>query len=585
MANVPLSSLIATIAEAEAGVSRTALMTAYLVRRVIYTIFPEKFDIYVDSENGDDGNDGLTPETALATASAIPWADNIRVGFARGSLFRESIIGSNTVSDVWLDAYGTGRMPIFACDDVIEGTWTQPDPETYPNVWMQTLAHAVTDPNQYLSMWADDVRMYWVEDLETLNDPPTVDQAGGYYHVATTTDNTGQPSVNADFYIYSTTNPNGNGVVYEYSARNHGIQTGTRWLVRNIHTRRNGHNNGSLIIEAESEGDSCLGTDGVKHNIWCGPNSIVRNCIVWKSDWFTRDAWSGFVGYVWDGRGLKVTFEDNIVVVEDHIFEWSLANNALPVGFLAHNNSDEEGWDEVIFRRNAVYGAITGIEVNNAKLFTDDRNYVGGCRFGIVSAAARWDCVDPWIEELEDRTVVRALSRNGLGVVSIEGARIYLENGGQSGGAIYMPGSEFWSVTKSVIYRDGTDQTGFTILIGNEVGQAAGRVTQCVLHGINGGGNGMLVYNANSVVEDNAYWAFAMQFQGSSNFFLDWDTYAVGETVRDQNSTMADPLVIDPANGDFSLDPSSPAVALGAGLERPNITYTTIPSIEELEAM
>lgn len=41
----------------------------------------------------------------------------------------------------------------------------------------------------------------------------------------------------------------------------------------------------------------------------------------------------------------------------------------------------------------------------------------------------------------------------------------------------------------------------------------------------------------------------------------------------------------DPANGDFSLDPASPAIALGAGLERLDVAYTPIPTDEDLGAM
>lgn len=586
MATRPISDLIATPAEALAGLSHTTLITPYLLRRTIFSLFPERFDIYVDSENGSDSNDGLTPETALATPGAIEWRDNIRVGFARGSFFREGINGVGGASDVWLDAYGTGPMPVFACDDVIEGTWTQPDPETYPNVWMQTLTHTVLAPNQYLSMWADDARMFWVEDLDALNDPPEVDQAGGYYHVATTVDATASESTTADFYIYSEADPNNDGVTYEYSSRPAGIRTGERWLVRNVRTRRNGSNDGSLILETNSEAELCLVEDGTKHNAFAAIGCAFRSCIAWKCDWPVRDGWSAFVGYVWDGRGYSVAFEGNVVVVEDHIFDWSLDNNRLPVGILAHNNSDEEGWDEVIIRDNAVYGAITGIEVNNAKVFTEARNYVGGCRFGVVSNADVWNSLDPYVEELEGRAVIRALSRNGRGVVSIEGARVFLRRGHQSGGAVYMPGDEPWSLTKSIIYRDGTGADGFGLLVGSGEDPASkGTVTQNIIRGSGGTGNGTLIYGADSVVENNVYYPFAMQFQGSAEFYPDWVTYEAGETVRDRNSVLEEPLVNDPANGDWTLDGSSPAIALGAGLERPNVAYTPIPTAEELEAL
>src|SRR5690606_23090217 len=99
----------------------------------------------------------------------------------------------------------------------------------------------------------------------------------------------------------------------------------------------------------------------------------------------------------------------------------------IPVGILAHTNGGEgESWGEVVCRRNSVANAITGIDISNTVRFIDDANRVEGCRYGIASMAEEWISTDPWVYETDGRAVIRALARNAVGVVTIEGARIFL---------------------------------------------------------------------------------------------------------------------------------------------------------------
>src|SRR5690606_7665711 len=102
------------------------------------------FDVHVDSVNGSDDNDGATPATALATLGALELVEGMRIGLARGSYWREQIDGG-AVSGVTVGAYGVGKMPVLDAASPIEGTWTQPDADGLPNVWMQTVAHEVSE--------------------------------------------------------------------------------------------------------------------------------------------------------------------------------------------------------------------------------------------------------------------------------------------------------------------------------------------------------------------------------------------------------------------------------------------------------
>ncbi len=94
--------------------------------------------IYV-SNDGDDNNDGLTPETAIASIAKI--AEMIEDGdtflFRRGDMFRGSIIIEK--KHITFSAYGEGKKPIFNSslrNYADESIWVKTEHE---NVWQCTI--------------------------------------------------------------------------------------------------------------------------------------------------------------------------------------------------------------------------------------------------------------------------------------------------------------------------------------------------------------------------------------------------------------------------------------------------------------
>ncbi len=80
---------------------------------------------YYLSNDGDDTNDGLTPETARKTYVAVKTvlAPGDVVLFRRGDIFRGQI---NTISGVSFGAYGSGIKPrIYGSIDATEGEWEE----------------------------------------------------------------------------------------------------------------------------------------------------------------------------------------------------------------------------------------------------------------------------------------------------------------------------------------------------------------------------------------------------------------------------------------------------------------------------
>jgi hypothetical protein len=94
------------------------------------------FDLYVDSVNGSDANSGKSPSSAKQTLAAITWRAGLRVGLARGSVFRGMVTLSSP--GCTLGAYGSGAKPVLIGSTAITSGWTL----VSGNVWSQTLAAA-----------------------------------------------------------------------------------------------------------------------------------------------------------------------------------------------------------------------------------------------------------------------------------------------------------------------------------------------------------------------------------------------------------------------------------------------------------
>lgn len=88
---------------------------------------------YYVSNNGDDNNDGKTPETAWATINRVNSAEFAKgdaVLFERGGLWRGKLTGRDGVT---YSAYGNGAKPkLFNSTDGTDGKWVKTE---YENVW------------------------------------------------------------------------------------------------------------------------------------------------------------------------------------------------------------------------------------------------------------------------------------------------------------------------------------------------------------------------------------------------------------------------------------------------------------------
>jgi hypothetical protein len=242
--------------------------------------FSWNHSFYLDGVNGNDANDGRTPQTAVKTVTrllslGIESGDVIFV--ARGSRFREFLnIKDLRISNITIMDYGNGPRPVFdAADSAQNNLFTKKAgyQNLYDISWKNNFRDN-TDVSQY-SVWEDGLRLKRASSLQDCDNTP-----GSYYAPVVT-----QPA-GTDIITVHASNSEAipsNKRLYEIARRSMGIQVGDNSRVYNMHTRRNASNNGSF-----EAGHGCyiygvLAEDGVKHNFFIG-SGTAEKCMAWKSD-------------------------------------------------------------------------------------------------------------------------------------------------------------------------------------------------------------------------------------------------------------------------------------------------------------
>ena len=155
-------------------------------------IYDIKGVVYYVSQNGDDNNDGLTPDSAIKSLDrieALELENGDAILFERGSIFRFKRI-IKIVSGITYGAYGEGMKPAFygSPENYAENdTWE----EVKPNIWK------INFPYEYASGCILDYGMIaGVQKWDTKFDG--MKENGDYFHDEAT----------KDFYLYSEGRPN-----------------------------------------------------------------------------------------------------------------------------------------------------------------------------------------------------------------------------------------------------------------------------------------------------------------------------------------------------------------------------------------
>lgn len=529
---------------------------------------------YVDSVTGSDANDGLTDTTPFEHISAIPMANGTDIYLARDSVFLESFDGT-PYSGCRIFAYGAGKLPIFDCADpavnasfVVDGT--------HANVYNQTLTYVADLPGHYLSMWEDGARLFYVDDKATCQATPgswTAVEADGLSEV------TGSQTFSV--HPYGSTNPTTDGKLYEYSARDFGVVTGSGWSVNDIRTKRQINNNGSFVLGVNSVANGCIFEDGVKHNAFGESNTTFNDCIVFKCDFPNRTNLTGFVSFEVNPSGKSTNYNRCIALMEEDKYDYALANGTSILGFYCHSDgAPGHNWDVVNYTDCATKLCTEGMAVADTNVLNDIRNLIESASIGINANAVTVNSIDAYIRDGDGKRLLRGYTGGTDGI--IDGLRIYSVGRGGAGLYYDIGNDGQTTISNSVIYRAAgvgytyaVQHTGIKLLnFYNNIVYVDQSVAEAT----------SLATNNPSLVNLNCYSEEDSDFEILGNNYFDFGDYVAAQPY-DQNSVTGDPLFVDAANGDFNLQVGSPAIAIGAGLLRPNVVYTTIPSHAAVEAM
>lgn len=511
------------------------------------------FDYYIDSVSGSDANNGRSPATAKQTLGSVTLTTGIKIGLARGSKWREQIGGFIALPDyVSIGAYGTGQMPLIDASDVSTG-WTKTAGKT--NVYQADLS--VGASSQFLRLYENNVLLKWVADTTAC------DAAPGTYYCATTT---GAATTTVYVNTSNSTNPGSNGKTYEHTARMFGIMsnTATGWSVTNVRTKRNLHTDGSLVLYTGGTARACIAEDGGKHSLWIGDGGLAEDCVAWKTDYTDRTGSTMFVSFVADGRGKTSTMRRCVAIN-------SIAGQTVS-GFYAHTQGTGFEWAEIKREDCSASGVMTGFDVNDCTLYTDTRSYTFNAANGVESAAIYAAVTDPYVKS-GATTQGNGIHLRKAGL--IDGLRMYSTYGSYD---VYAEGGAgSVEVKNSVVYK--TTGSGFFNLA---LGSADTLNSHNNIYQSTSGG-GMLTHCLGD--SQNNVFSPTIFFDLTGGSYANVAAYKAAKPLLDVASITSDPLLVDPANGNFGVSSGSPAIALGAGLLRPNVTYTAIPSDAAIAAM
>lgn len=531
------------------------------------------FSLYVDSVNGDDGANGLTEDTALQTltaaeTAALAYGNGVRVGLRYGSEWRDRL-QLRTLTNVVVGAYGdrSDGLPVVRCDDVLSGGWADSTDraDANTNVYSQSVSWSGANA-LWLACWEDGARLNWASSLANCQSTP------GSFYIATGNALSAASNSPQTLYIHprGSTNAKSDGKVYEWASRDCAIGVGDDSTVRRVWAQRSPGASGGIVGGKRCLAEDCIGSGGVVHDILLA-SGVQRRCIGWIEHIDSRVTPLSLEFFTSDGTGLSGRWENCVVV--------SVGGGN---SFGGHTNASTfyDAWELV--GCSAKDAAIGGTDLIS---LTIERPYLINSGISVNPNGAGGSCVvtDPWIVRNNSATRGR-IQPNGSNPFTIDGMRAFT-SAGDDRLIGHTAGSNLLTLTRSVLVDDA-DAT-----IRRQLVWIGGASQSAVIDGVIFVGSGANAFT----MENRAFWNNGGTLTSGDNVFnpntnfncnvrlggTEYNTpaayLAAVQPGSEIGSVVADPQLVDPANGNFTAQASGlPA----AGLERDPTcqNYTPIPA-------
>ncbi|ADM10310.1 hypothetical protein PB2503_11314 [Parvularcula bermudensis HTCC2503] len=560
-------------------------------------------DIYVDSESGDDDNDGRTATTPLKTLTAARQAalllgDGVRLALGAGSFWRDSLDLSG-MNNVIVAAHGdtsTLGLPEIRGDDPLTGPWsTSADRgDGHATIYSQPFAWEGEAPTtHWLAFWehptADDdpdapgVRnLKWAPSLADCAATPGtffVDAAELGADPALEFNVTGVArQVTVYLHPFDSTDPRTDGKSYHGITRQVGVYVGNDSVIRKVVAYRAGDHAGSLHGNRRCLFDRCLAFDGVSHQMLMGSGEF-RDCTAFHNH---VDHRRGAIliehSATGDVSGEKCRWTRTLAVCTPEVRD--VTN---PIGFGGHSNGVIL-YDSWIIEDSALFECSVACTDTSYIRFERLRLQNGGINASAHGAAAKVELIDS--EIVFTRTP--AISPYAISTQYLEDPFDFIIDGLRSQvpeGITLIQTATRSTITGSILIVEGQGTAmgnTFALTTAPLPGGVDLRVERSVL--ISDEGYLRLVTDDDFVAADNAYGGTGRWYRDGVTVALDGDLATwQSATGQDEGSVQGALQIADPLGGDWTI--TGDLGATGAGLARPNIRYYSLPaSIAEAKA-
>lgn len=327
------------------------------------------YDIYANSATGSDTNDGLTDATPLQNLSAVKAAavahgSGVRIALARGSHWREEL-DLRSIENASVHGVGDPLLPLpkIDCSDIaLGGSFTKTGGRT--NVYQISVAHALSGSAPFTARWfrawEDGERLKWVASVELC------DAEAGTFHCP----DQGALTNPVVVYVHPTGSgsPVSNGKLYEFSARDSALHVGPGYDVRDLHTTRNTHKDGSFrSYYSVGRATRVLASDGLIHNLWIGAGGTAEGCVAYDcepSTWRSGTAATLFITFVPEGSPLTTSYKDCTA--------YSAQESSAHDGFYSHTNGGENKLARIEHVGTRTFGCCNIMAGDTTELYVKD---------------------------------------------------------------------------------------------------------------------------------------------------------------------------------------------------------------------